>query len=196
MSSRPLIVGLGGTMRPGSLSECALMVSLSAAQKEGANTLCIAGPELELPMYVAGRTESSAPAANMIAALRRCDGVIIASPSYHGSVSGLIKNALDYVEDLRCDRRSYLDGRAIGCLACASGWQGGGQTLAALRSIAHALRGWPTPLGAVINTTNRAFDDAGNCIDPSLQFQLETIGRQVVEFAAQRVRQTTPLSID
>ena len=183
-------------MSPGLQSECALMVSLSVAQKEGANTLCIAGPELALPMYTADRTEGSATAANMIAALRRCDGVIIASPSYHGSVSGLIKNALDYVEDLRCDQRAYLDGRAIGCLACANGWQGGGQTLAALRSIAHTLRGRPTPLGAVINTTNPVCDGAGNCTDPSLRSQLETIGRQVVEFAARWVRQTAEPASD
>jgi FMN reductase len=183
-------------MRPGSLSECALMVCLLAAQKEGADTLRIAGPELALPMYVPGGTHGSAAAENIVAALRRCDGLIIASPSYHGSVSGLIKNALDYVEDLRDDRRAYLDGRAIGCLACASGWQGGGQTLATLRSIAHALRGWPTPLGAVINTSSRVFDESGNCVDQSLRLQLETIGRQVVEFAERRVsRPTAELSL-
>jgi FMN reductase len=183
-------------MRPGSLSERALMVCLLAAQMEGADTLRIAGPELALPMYVPGGTSGSATAESIVAALRRCDGVIIASPSYHGSVSGLIKNALDYVEDLREDRRAYLDGRAVGCLACASGWQGGGQTLATLRSIAHALRGWPTPLGAVINTSNRVFDESGNCVDRSLQLQLETIERQVVEFAEGRVgRHAAELSL-
>jgi FMN reductase len=183
-------------MRPGSLSECALMVCLLAAQREGADTLRIAGPELALPMYRPDGTNGNPAAKNIVAALRRCDGLIIASPSYHGSVSGLIKNALDYVEDLRDDRRAYLDGRAIGCLACASGWQGGGQTLATLRSIAHALRGWPTPLGAVINTSSRVFDESGNCVDESLQLQLETIGRQVVEFAERRVsRLTAELSL-
>ena len=44
--------------------------------------------------------------------LRQADGIIVASPGYHGSVSGLVKNALDYVEDLRDDERSYFDGLA------------------------------------------------------------------------------------
>ena len=42
------------------------------------------------------------------------DGLIIATPSYHGGVSGMIKNALDYIEALRDDARPYLHGRAVG----------------------------------------------------------------------------------
>ena len=71
----------------------------------------------------------------------------------HGGPSGLIKNALDHLEELRDDERPYLDGRAIGCIVCAAGWQATATTLASLRSTVHALRGWPTPLGVTINST-------------------------------------------
>jgi FMN reductase len=53
----------------------------------------------------------------------------------------------------------------------------------ALRSIVHALRGWPTPFGATLNTTNGIFDASGVCTDPKVLDQLNTVGRQVVEFA-------------
>jgi FMN reductase len=69
--------------------------------------------------------------------------------------------------------------------------------MGALREIAHALRGWPTPLGAALNTSMRLFDDAGECLDLSSKFQLESVGRQVVQFAAMRqgyVRQSATLS--
>ena len=79
--------------------------------------------------------------------------MIIASPAFHGGPSGLIKNALDHIEELRTDERPYLDGRAVGCIVCAAGWQATTTTLASLRSTVHALRGWPTPLGVTINTT-------------------------------------------
>jgi hypothetical protein len=36
-----------------------------------------------------------------------------------GGISGLVKNALDYVEDLRDHELPYLDGRAVGCIGCA-----------------------------------------------------------------------------
>ena len=88
--------------------------------------------------------------AALVGAVRACDGLIIASPGYHGSVSGLVKNALDGLEDLRDDRRPYLHGRAVGLIVTADGAQAGGSTLAALRSVVHALRGWPTPLGVVM----------------------------------------------
>jgi len=75
-------------------------------------------------------------------------GLIVASPGFHGGPSGLIKNALDHLEELRGDDRPYLDGRAVGCIVCAAGWQA-----TATRSTVHALRGWPTPLGVTINST-------------------------------------------
>lgn len=182
----PLILGIGGTTRAGSSSEKALMVSLHAAQAEGAEIMSLAGPALDLPMYAPEKRERSPAAQNMVELFRRCDGIIIASPSYHGSISGLLKNALDYTEDMSSDDRVYFDGCAIGLIACAAGWQGAGQTLTALRAIAHSLRGWPTPLGAMLNTSSKLFDDNGPCLDLSAKFQLESVGRQVVQFARMR----------
>jgi FMN reductase len=169
------------------MTEYALLAALRAAEVDGAATISVMGPDLVLPMYAAGDSMRPPEARRLVEAFRRCDGVIIASPAYHGSLSGLVKNALDYVEDLRMDERPYLDGRAVGLIACAGGWQGAGQTLAALRAIAHALRGWPTPLGAALNTSTKLFDETGTCLDLSSKLQLETMGRQVVEFARMRM---------
>jgi len=191
---QPLILGIGGTTRAGSSSEKAMMVSLHAAEAEGASIMALAGPALDLPMYAPETKERSAAAQEMVALFRRCDGIIIASPSYHGSISGLLKNALDYTEDLSSDERVYFDGCAIGLIACAAGWQGAGQTLAALRAIAHSLRGWPTPLGAMLNTSSKLFDEQGSCLDLSAKFQLESVGRQVVQFARMRNASHVPAS--
>ncbi len=186
MNKKPFILGLGGTTRAGSTSERALSLSLRAAAEAGAETVMFSGPELELPMYAPERKERSEGAARLIAAFRRCDGLVIASPAYHGSISGLMKNALDYAEDLSADQRVYFDGCAIGLVVAAAGWQAAGQTLATLRAIAHSLRGWPTPLGVMLNSTTKPFDAEGNCVDLNAKFQLETVGRQVVEFARMR----------
>jgi FMN reductase len=55
--------------------------------------------------------------------------------------------------------------------------------LMALRSVVHALRGWPTPLGAGLNTAGELLDSSGNCVEPTAAQQLVTVGRQVAEFA-------------
>lgn len=178
---RPFVVGIGGTTRAGSSSETALRTALAAAAGEGAATRIFAGADLDFPMYAPERPERSPAARAFTDAIRQADAVIIASPGYHGSVSGLIKNALDYLEDLRGDPRPYLDGRAVGCIACAYGWQAGGSTLSALRSIVHALRGWPTPFGAAINSAAPVFEN-GACVDQDVLAQLTLVGRQAVQF--------------
>ena len=179
------VVGIGGSIRSDSQSERALRIALAGAEAAGASTTSITGADLVLPFYDPSVAARPVLATSLVTALREADGVLLVSPGYHGTVSGLVKNALDYVEDLRDDPRPYLDGRAVGCVALAQGWQAAVTTLTALRSIVHALRGWPTPLGAALNSTEVAFDAAG-CSDPQVEKTLRTIGEQVVEFALSR----------
>jgi FMN reductase len=186
LSEGCLIVGIGGTTRANSSSELAVRFALAAARELGAETRLICGSDLVLPLYApenAARTES---ATQLVDALRRADGVIVASPGYHGSLSGLIKNALDYTEDMRVDEHPYFEGRAVGLIACAAGPQAAGSTLAALRSIAHALRGWPSPLGVTINTAGPVFGERGDCLDAVVGGQLRTLASEVVTFAKMR----------
>lgn len=173
MATKRLIVGIGGTTRNGSSSERLLHQALAAVADLGAETRAFDGEKLLLPIY--GAPNPGSVELEFIEALRCCDGVIIASPGYHGSVSGMIKNALDYVEELRGDARPYLEGRPVGLIAAASGWQAGGSTLQHLRSIVHALRGWPTPLGVVVNSSLPGSD----CSD-----QIALMAGQVMDFAA------------
>lgn len=177
------IVGLGGTTRPGSTSELALRIALSAAQQAGATTRIFSGTDLKLPIYEQGAAAGNEAAMRLIDAVRECDGLILSSPAYHGSVSGLVKNALDYIEELSGDDRPYLDGRGVGCIVCAYGWQAVGTTVAAMRSIVHALRGWPTPLAGAINSLETPFDEYGEMPNPKVGEALNIIGRQVVSFA-------------
>ncbi|WP_374573946.1 NADPH-dependent FMN reductase [Phenylobacterium sp.] len=181
---RPLILGLGGTVRAGSTSERALAAALRAAEAAGAETRLLGGEFLSsLPIFDP-RPGDAHPAQQLLAdAVRAADGVIVASPGYHGSISGVVKNALDTLELTRNDPAPYFQGKAVGCVICADGWQAAGTTLTALRSIIHALRGWPTPFGAALNAGGPLFDEAGECREPKDAWQLATVAGQVVEFA-------------
>ena len=181
---KPLIVGIGGTTRPNSSTDRALRLALQAAEQAGARTQIFDGTFLShVPHFAPENRERNESQRGFVEAVRSADGVIVASPGYHGGVSGVVKNALDLLEDLREDPRSYLDGRAVGCIVTAAGWQSCGTTLGALRSIVHALRGWPTPLGATINTAQAVFDSSGACTDPKIAEQLAIVASQVVDFA-------------
>lgn len=181
LAVKPLIVGIGGTPREQSSTELALRQACEAIGDE-ADIRIFGGRDLLLPLYQPGAASRDARAVALVSALMHCDGLIIASPAYHGSVSGLIKNALDYAEELSGEARPYLDGVPIGLIACAAGWQAASQTLAALRAIAHALRGWPTPYGATIRTEPGLFA-GGTCRDPAVAVDLARVGEQVLAFA-------------
>ena len=188
MSRKPLIVGLGGTIRAGSSTEKALICALARAEALGAETRLLGGAFLGgLPIFDPRPSESTPAQLELAEAIRAADGVIVASPGYHGSISGVIKNALDTLELTRTDATPYLTAKPVGTVITADGWQAAGTTLMALRSIIHALRGWPTPFGAALNAGGAGFDDAGACRDAKDAWQLDTVAEQVMEFADMRV---------
>jgi len=178
-----LIVGLGGTLRDGSSCEAALRIALDEAARHGARTECLSGQKLNLPMYMPGEASRPPAAVALVEALRRADGVIVASPGYHGSISGLVKNALDYTEDMVGDARVYFDGLPVGCIATGNGVQGAMTTIDALRAVTHALRGFPTPFAAAVCVKPGQFA-GGACTDPGIERNLRLVGRQVANFAA------------
>lgn len=189
----PLIVGIGGSTRSGSSSERLLAHGLALAEREGARTQMFAAEGMQLPLYDPADPSSSNAAAELVEAVRRADAVILCSPGYHGGISGMVKNAIDFIEELRDDERPYLDGRAVGCISCAAGWQAANTTLSALRAVVHALRGWPTPVGVAINSLAVTWGPNGDLADPHLSSQLELQVRQLIWFCT--VRTQSPATV-
>ncbi|MEG3164493.1 NADPH-dependent FMN reductase [Sphingomonas sp. PB2P19] len=181
----PLVVGIGGTIGGVSSTERALRIALDAAEREGYRTRMFGGADMaRLPLYDPRATTRTDDERAFVDAIRDASAVIIASPGYHGSISGVVKNALDLLEETARDEgRAYLTDMPVGLIATAYGWQATGSTIAALRSIVHALRGWPTPFAAAINTQATKFDGEGGANDPAVVEQLRLVGRQVARFA-------------
>ena len=184
MGEQVKIVGIGGTLRAGSSTEAVIRRVLVHASDMGAQTQIFSGEAIDLPMYAPANVADGPRVRDLIAALRAADGVVIGSLGYHGGISGLVKNALDYTEEMAADPQPYFTGKPIGCVGTGFGWQGCNSTLHALRSVAHALRGWPTPIGIALNTKTPAFDADGNCLLPELDAQLRLMAEQLVTFRA------------
>jgi FMN reductase len=145
----------------------------------GARTELFDGTQLtELPVFTPHGLEPNATSVALLDAVRRADAVVLATPGYHGAMSGLVKNALDHLEPLRADVRPYLDGRAVGVIGCSAGWQGCGTALVSARSAVHALRGWPTPFGVTVNSAEQDADDV------RVAGALQILAGQLLEFTA------------
>ncbi len=183
-ASLPLVVGIGGTIGGVSSTERALRIALESAGREGFRTRMFGGADMaQLPLYDPKATSRTDAEREFVETVRQASALIIASPGYHGSISGVVKNALDLLEETSSDDRPYLADMPVGLIATAYGWQATGSTIAALRSIVHALRGWPTPFAAAINTQVTKFDDAGGANEPAVIDQLTLVGQQVARFA-------------
>jgi FMN reductase len=188
---RPVrLVALGGSTRPQSNTERALRHAAKLAENLGAEVRVVAGRELIVPIYDTEVTERDPKAAEILDDVRWADALLLASPGYHGGVSGLVKNVLDYVEDTRLDERPYLHDVPVGIIAVAHGWQAGVTTMEQLRTIVHALRGWPTPLAAVLNPSGGLFDADGRLVDGSTAEQLGLVVDQVLQAAQANLRRS------
>lgn len=177
------IVAIGGTVNPDSTTEQALRLATRPAADVGAEVSVFGGEYLAALAHYRGTGYKSGNGGELVEAVRAADGVIIAAPGYHGTISGLVKNALDYLEDLAPDARPYLDGRAVGLITTAFGDQASMGTLLTLRAIVHSLRGWPTPMGATIKTYEGLFSAEGECLDERTRAQIDLVGRQVLQGA-------------
>jgi FMN reductase len=176
--TQPHIVALGGTLRPTSGTAAALERALAHAAARGARTTLLTGPAIDFPNYEPETAANHAGIQAFLTTLRSADGVIVGSPGYHGTLSGLVKNALDHVELLRRDDRVYFDGMPVGIVGVAAGWQAAVATMATLRTIAHALRGWPTPVGVAINSVEEgALDKADGQLRLMVEQMLGFVGR-------------------
>ncbi|WP_426265716.1 NADPH-dependent FMN reductase [Sphingomonas sp. LHG3443-2] len=178
-----LIVAIGGTTRPDSSTERVLGLAADAARCNGAEVKAFGGAYMAgLPHY-RGPDWSPDNGREMIEAVRAADGILLATPGYHGTVSGMVKNAIDYLEELANDSRPYLEGRPVGLIVTAFGHQAANSSMTTLRTIAHALRGWPTPFGAALRIGPDSFDEHGRFLDQDCAAQLRLVGSQVAHAA-------------
>ncbi len=56
------------------------------------------------------------------AAMKRADALLIASPEYNYSVTGVLKNALDWASRKGSDERPPLDGKVVGIMGVGGGF--------------------------------------------------------------------------
>src|ERR1700735_4485263 len=119
------VIGLGGSLREMSTSRTALQVALEGAAASDADVELIWVRDLGLPLY----TDEHAPppgARRLAETVYQADALIWSSPTYHGSVSGSFKNALDWLILLAERDPPYLTNKPIGLWGTGGGGGGGG----------------------------------------------------------------------
>lgn len=173
------VVGLSGSLRPGSATERALALALRGAQLNGARTDLLNLRAFDLPFMDARDDESTYPAGvfRLRKTVQAAHGIILSTPEYHASYSGVLKNALDLMG------WDEFQGKMVGLVAASGGRMGGLNALNALRNVCRSLHAWVVPEQVGVAESHRVFDGGGRLTDPRLEERLVEVGRQVARFA-------------
>ena len=169
------VLGVCGSTRAQSYSSRAAKVALDAARAHGAETRLLELGELNLPTY--NPDEAGSRHEGLLVATESvnwADAYLLASPDYHGSMSGAMKNFLDFYWE-------EFAGKLFGYV-CASHEKG----LTAMDQMRTAVRqcyGWSLPYGASVHG-ERDFDSSGHVTNSQLARRLRMLGRDLVVYGS------------
>jgi NAD(P)H-dependent FMN reductase len=180
------VVGICGSLRLGSFTRMALAETLAGAAANGAVTRLIDLREYRLPFVTTtdGPEQQSADVLRLRAETRSADGIILATPEYHGSFSGVLKNAIDLMGF------EEFEGKMVGLVGVSGGRMGAFDALNTLRSVGRALHAWVLPQQVSIPEAWSVFDSSGQINDTQLGRRLRDTGAQVARFARVHKRAT------
>ena len=169
------VLGVCGSTRAQSYSSRAARVALEAAREHGAETRLLELGELNLPTYnpdAAGARHEGLLAATE--AVNWADAFLLASPDYHGSMSGALKNFLDFYWE-------EFAGKLFGYV-CAS-HEKGLTVMDQMRTAVRQCYGWSLPYGASVHGEHD-FDSSGQVTNNQLARRLRMLGRDLVVYGS------------
>jgi NAD(P)H-dependent FMN reductase len=156
----------------------AVRCALGGAEGEGAHVRLLDLNAYHLPFLGQGGEGAGREAVErFLADLHAADGIVLGSPEIHGSVSGVLKNAIDLAD------RTLFEGKMLGLIGVAGGRLGATETLSHLRAIGRSLHAWVVPTQVSVADADNAFDSEGEPIVAEVGLRLRALGVQVAHFA-------------
>lgn len=172
------IAALNGSLRPGSYTRLALETALQGAAELGAETRVLDLRDYDLIFCDGSKDEDRHPGVRRLRQdVRAAHGLILGTPEYHGSFSGVLKNALDLMGF------EEFEGKVIGLVGVSGGALGASNALTSLQIVGRALHAWIVPEQAAIPQVWKQFEPDGRLKNPGLEKRLKEVGRQVARFA-------------
>jgi NAD(P)H-dependent FMN reductase len=173
------ITGICGSLSENGATRKALTTALAGASEYNAETSLLELRDLDLVFYGSVSSDDYPPdVIRLRNTLKESQGIILATPEYHGTLSGVLKNMLDLmsIED--------FETKIVGLVGVAGGHVGAINSLNTMKTICRNLHCWVLPQEVSIASSAQAFDNDGNAKDPALEQRLLNVGRQVVKFAS------------
>jgi NAD(P)H-dependent FMN reductase len=169
------IIGIAGSLRPGSYSYQALKVAAERVKALGAEVEIVDLRTLNLPFCDGSKEYPDYPDVEKLRqTVLGADGIILATPEYHGSISGVLKNALDLMGF------EEFTGKVTGFISVLGG-QSNSNALNDLRTIMRWIHAWTIPEQVAIGQAWNAFEQDGTLRDENLSKRLDAFAESLVE---------------
>ena len=183
------ILALAGSTRTQSFNKKLVRVAADGARTAGAAVTEIDLRDYPLPLYD-GDLEAESGLPGQAKALRRVflahDGLLIAAPEYNGSISAVLKNAIDWLSRPHQGEPALacFEGKVAGLMAASPGRLGGLRGLAHVRQILGGIRVLVIPEQQAVANAAQAFGETGALADEKQAAAVAAIGARVAEVAA------------
>lgn len=186
MSIKPKILAFAGSGRSKSYNKLLLKVAASGAIEAGVEVNFFDFKDFPMTIYdgdFADQHFFDPNAKKFKDALRQHQGLLIASPEFNNSLSGILKNALDWATIPEDGERPFdvFRGKVAGLLSTSPGSMGGIRGLEHLRSILSNIQVMVQPEQFVVPFSTRAFDEDGNLLNEQQQNNAKNIGKRLAE---------------
>lgn len=173
------IACISGTNRPNNYTSRALRIVADELQKLGARPEFIDARDLQLGFP---GQETTPDAMRLQEMIRSAQGVILATPEYHGSFAAMTKLI---IENLGFP--SAVQGKPLALLGVASGRLGAIKSLEQLRSVCAHTGAIVMPGAVSVAGVHQAFDEDGRVTDPGTEKALRDVAGSLVEFLKEYV---------
>ena len=174
------VIGLAGEYRATSKSGMLVNLALTIAKEQGADVEYWDLAERPLPLVGEDGCWTHPNVKAFQSLLEESDAFLLSSPEYHGTMSGVMKNTLDWMYD------KHVGGKVFGLMSTLGGVTNA-NTLNHLRISLRWLHGWPVPEQLAIGHVKEAFDDDGALVDSDLHQRLVGLVSSVLS-AAKKLR--------
>ncbi|NER52058.1 MAG: NAD(P)H-dependent oxidoreductase [Symploca sp. SIO1A3] len=169
------IVGISGSLRSQSSSYQALNLAMARVEALGASTQILDLREMQLPFCDGGDDYPGYPdVVRLREVVAEADGLILATPEYHGGVSGVLKNALDLMSF------DQLSDKVTGLISVLGG-QSNSNALNELRLIMRWVHAWVIPEQIAIGQSWKAFGQDGKLLDEKLSQRFDQFAQSLVQ---------------
>ncbi len=186
--STPKILAFAGSTRTASFNKKLVKAAAEAARAAGAEVTLIDLRDYAMPLFDGDLEDAEGLPENakkLKALMREQDGFLIASPEYNSSISGVLKNTIDWVSRAETDDEPSLAafrGKAACLMSTSPGALGGLRGLVTVRSILGNIGVTVLPDQVAVPKAHEVFDEAGGLKDEKFAKQVAGLGTALVEF--------------